>query len=418
MDIERPDLLKKRTRRNRLLIAAAALAFLTAVVFVLTLGKPNPQVRRDQVWIGTVQRGDMLRNVRGIGRLVPEELRWVTAQTAGRVEEKLVQSGDTVEPDTVILRLSNPQLAQQYLNAQLELKSAEAELISTRVQLQSELLALRSQLTQLREQAEMALLEKTINDQLFADSLVSELNLKRSELSAHHLQSRLAMETERLAFQERAMEPRLANQQTQVDRATARLNLLEKQVQALDVRAGSHGVVQRLNTEQGMQITEGQELALVADTRRLKGIVEIQESQAREIQVGQLAVVDTRSSGEVNARVSRIDPNVERGIVRVDVVFPEGLPAGCRVDQTIQGTIELQRLENIVFVDRPSVAREETNGSLFVLSGDGKSADRVAVSYGRSSVNLIEVLQGLNPGDQVILSDTSRWESARAIDLR
>jgi HlyD family secretion protein len=418
MDIERPDLFKKRRRNQRILAGVGIVAAIVATIWIVTLGQPNPQVNRDQVWIGAVQRGDMIRNVRGLGKLVPEDMRWITARVSGRVEERLVQSGAEVESDTVILRLSNPQLEQQYLNAQLEFKAAEAEFVSTRVRLQSELLALRSAHVQLKEQAEMAALEKTINDELFADGLVSELNRKRSELSARHLQSRLAMETERVQFQEEAIEPQLATQQTQVDRAQARLDLLESQIRALTVKAGSKGVLQRLSIEQGMQISEGQELALVSDPSRLKGVVEIQESQAREVRIGQVGLVDTRSSGEVAAVVTRIDPNVERGIVKVDVAFPDGLPEGCRVDQTIQGTIELQRLQDVVFMDRPTSAREGTQASLFVLSGDGSRADRVAVDFGRSSVSLIEVQKGLNPGDRVILSDTTRWENARSLDLR
>jgi HlyD family secretion protein len=418
MDIERPDLFKKRRRNQRTLIIVAVVAAVVTTLWIVTLGRPNPQVNRDQVWIGAVQRGDMIRNVRGLGKLVPEDMRWITARASGRVEERLVLSGAEVDPDTVILRLSNPQLEQQYLNAQLEFKAAEAEFVSTRVRLQSELLALRSAHVQLKEQAEMAALEKTINDELFADGLVSELNRKRSELSARHLQSRLVMETERVQFQEEAIEPQLATQQTQVDRAQARLDLLESQIQALTVKAGSRGVLQRLTIEQGMQISEGQELALVSDPSRLKGVIEIQESQAREVRIGQVGLVDTRSSGEVAAVVTRIDPNVERGIVKVDVAFPDGLPEGCRADQTIQGTIELQRLQQIVFMDRPTSAREGTQASLFVLSSDGGRADRVSVDFGRSSVSLIEVLKGLNPGDRVILSDTTRWENARSLDLR
>lgn len=418
MDIERPDRFKKRKLSKRLLFVGSGIALLAALIYVVTLGQPNPQVRRDQVWIGTVQQGDMLRNVRGLGRLAPEEMRWVTAQTAGRVEERLVMSGAVVNAETVILKLTNPQLEQQYLNARLELKAADAELASTRVRLQGELLAMRSQLTQLREQAEMAVLEKSINEELHTEGLVSELNLRRSELSAKHLQERMRMETERLTFQEQSIEPQLATQQTMVDRAQARLDLLEAQVAALTVKAGSAGVIQRLTIEQGMQIIEGQELALVSDPTRLKGVIEIQESQAREIRIGQPAIVDTRSSGEVTATVTRIDPNVERGIVKVDVVFTEPLPDGCRPEQTVQGTIELERLVDVVYVDRPTTAREEVSMNVFVLNNEGNLAERVSVDLGRSSVSLIEVKNGLNPGDRVILSDTSRWDNARSLDVR
>ena len=418
MDIERPDRFAKKQLRNRILIAVGGVLLAALLVYIFTLSKPAPRARKDQIWVGTVKQGDMLRNVRGLGRLVPEDMRWITSRISGRVEEKCVLSGASVDSDTVILRLSNPQLEQQYLNAQLEFKAAEAELISTRVRLQSDLLALRSNYIQLKEQTEMAKLDEEINDELYADGLVSELNRKRSELSAKHLSSRLEMETERLQFQEQSIEPQLATQQTQVDRALARLRLLESQIDALTVRAGYKGIVQQLDIEQGMQITEGQQLALVSDLSRLKGIVEIQESQAREVRIGQPVIVDTRSSGVVNATVSRIDPNVERGIVQVDVIFSDSLPDGCRAEQTIQGTIELQRLENIIYVDRPSVVRENTQASIFVLNGDGNGAERVPVTFGRSSVTLIEVVKGLNPGDRIVLSDTSRWDSADLIEIR
>ena len=418
MDIERPDLYKKKRRRLWMLSVSSISVLAALGVYVLTLGNPVPRVRKDQIWVGSVKHGDMLRNVRGLGRLVPQDMRWITSRTSGRVEEKLVQSGAAVEPETVILRLSNPELEQQYLNAQLELKAAEAELTSTRVRLQSDLLSMKSAYVQLQEQTEMALLEQEINNQLFADGLVSDLVRKRSELSAHHLQSRVKMEAERLAFQEQSMEPQLATQQTQVDRAKARLDLLGVQVDALVVRAGYRGVVQRLELEQGMQVAEGQEIALVSDPSRLKGVIEIQESQAREISVGQSALVDTRTSGEVAASVARIDPNDEMGFVKVDVVFANGLPDGCRADQTIQGTIELQRLEGVMYVDRPSVVKENTQTSVFVLSADGSRAERVPAEFGRSSVTLIEVISGLKNGDRIVLSDTSKWDNAKAIAIR
>ena len=418
MDIERPDRFAKKQLRNRILIAVGSVLVVALFVYIFTLNRPAPRARKDQIWVGTVKRGDMLRNVRGLGRLVPEDMRWISSRISGRVEEKCVLSGASVDPDTIILRLSNPQLEQQYLNAQLEFKAAQAELTSTRVRLQSDLLALKSNYIQLKEQTEMAKLDEEINNELYADGLVSELNRKRSELSAKHLSSRLEMETERLQFQEQSIEPQLATQETQVDRALARLKLLESQIDALTVRAGYKGIVQQLDIEQGMQVAEGQQLALVSDLGKLKGVVEIQENQAREVQVGQPVVVDTRSSGEVKATVSRIDPNVERGIVQVDVIFPDGLPDGCRAEQTIQGTIELQRLENIIYVDRPSVVRENTQASIFVLNPDGNGAERIPVTFGRSSVTLIEVLKGLNPGDRIVLSDTSRWDNSDRIEIR
>jgi HlyD family secretion protein len=360
----------------------------------------------------------MLRNVRGLGRLVPLNMRWISSQSSGRVEERFVDSGAVVKAGTVILRLSNPELEQQFENARLELKAAEAELTSTRVRLQSELLSMRSGYTLLQEQTEMAELDETINQELYSDGLVSELNLKRSELSAKHLRTRLAMEKERLDFQEQAMEPQLSTQQTQVDRALARVELLKTRIEGLQVKAGSDGVLQRLEIEEGMQVQIGQQIALVSDPSQLKAVIEIQESQAREVAVGQLATVDTRTSGEVVGAVSRIDPNVERGIVRVDIQFENALPEGCRPDQTVQGVIELQRLDNILYVDRPSTVKENSRESIFVIDPSSNRAERRPVTFGRSSVTLIEVIDGLRPGQKIILSDTSNWQRHEALEIR
>ena len=418
MDIERPERFAKKQLRRRIAYAIGAVLAVALFVYVFTLAAPLPAVDSDEIWTGQVKRGDMLREVRGLGKLVPSQMRWVTSETSGRVEERLVKSGATVEPETVILVLSNPQLEQQYQNAKLELEAADAELTSMRVRLQSELLAMRSSHTQLREQTEMAELEKEINDQLHAEGLVSELNRRRSELSAKHLRSRLKMETSRLEFQEQAIEPQLATQKTVVARAHARLALLRGRIEGLQVAAGSRGVVQQLDLEPGMQVAEGQQIALVADPLKLEAMLEIRESQAREIKVGQTAEIDTRTSGIVSGVVSRIDPNVERGIVRVDIRFPNGLPEGCRADQTIQGTIELQRLQDVVYVDRPSTVRENTRASVFVIDPSGDRANRTPVEFGRSSVTVIEVLEGLLPGERVILSDTSRWDGSEAIRIR
>lgn len=418
MDIERPDLLKRKRRRNTVLISITSIVAIAVIVYVFTLGTPLPSLAKDEAWTGTVVRGDMLRNVRGLGKLVPEDLRWITARTSGRVEEKFVLSGAQVEPDSQILKLSNPELEQQYINAQLELKAAEAELISTRVRLEGELLALKSSFTQLNEAADMAALDKQINEELHAEGLVSVRTLKRSNLSAHHLSARLAMEKERLQFQEQAIEPQLATQQTRVDRVQARLNLLETQISALNVLAGQKGVLQRLELEQGQQVAEGQQIALVSNPKKLKAVIEIQENQAREIQIGQKAIVDTRTAGKVEGIVSRIDPNVERSMVKVDVIFENGLPEGCRADQTVQGTIELERLVDVLYVDRPAIAKEDTLASVFKISSSGNLAERVSVKFGRSSVNLIEIVEGLSAGDRIILSDTTRWEDSDGIKLK
>lgn len=387
------------------------------LVSAFSMGGSVTTVDAKQVWTGQVRRGEMLRQVRGTGRLVPENVRWLTARSEGRVEERRVLSGAKVEPDTIILVLSNPSLEQQLVNAKLELQAAEADLTSTRVRLQSELLAMRGSFTQLQEEADMAQLEAEINRELHQKGLLSELNRKRSDLRAEHLAVRLKTEAERLAFQEQAIEPQLATQQTQVDRALARHGLLKEQTDALIVRAGYSGVLQRLDVEPGMQVAQGSSLAQVADLGALKAVIEAPESQAREISPGQPVIVDTRTSGKVPGIVSRVDPDVRGGYVNVDVTFPEGLPDGCRAEQSVEGAIELERLDNVVYVERPAGVGEFATSSLFRLDGEGM-AERVPVRFGRASVSTVEVVEGLRPGDQIILSDTSRWSGADVLRIR
>jgi len=323
-----------------------------------------------------------------------------------------------VEPDTVILVLSNPSLEQQLVNARLEFEAAEADLTSTRVQLQSSLLAMRSSFIQLQEEADMANLEAEINRELHRKGLLSELNRKQSDLRAQHLSVRLKTEAERLQFQEQAIEPQLATQQTQVDRAQARYNLLKEQCDALKVKAGFAGILQRLEVEPGMQVREGDSLAQVADLGILKAVIEAPEAQAREIRAGQNVRIDTRTSGEVDGVVSRVDPDVQRGYVRVDVSFPGGLPAGCRAEQSVEGSIELERIADVINVDRPAGVTEFANASLFRIDPEAGTAQRVPVRFGRASVSSVEVVSGLQPGDRIILSDTSRWADRNSLRIR
>jgi len=418
MDIARPDLARNKKLKQRFWIALIGILCVSFTVYVMTLGSPVPSVSADQIWIGKVERGTMENNLRGMGRLVPENVRWITSRAPGRVEERMVLSGAFVQPDTVILRLSNPELVQKLADAKLELECADADMAAARVRLQGELLALKSSVVELREATEMAELDAKIQDELFADKLVSGLNRERAELHARHSRIRLQMEEERLSFQDSSIEHQLASQKTRVDRARAQAELLQQQVDALTVRAGFAGVLQRLELEPGMQVVQDALIAQVADMDKLKAVIEIQEAQARNVESGQDVIVDTRTSGEVEGKVARVDPNVENGIVRVDVVFDGPLPAGCRAEQTVQGTIRLERLENVMYMPRPSAAQPMSASSVFLVDKSGGSAMRVQVFYGKASVSQIEVASGLKPGDQVILSDTSRWESANALNIK
>jgi len=418
MDIERPDLQKKKILKKRLIIGGASVAIIGFVAFVLTLSAPMQSVKADQIWVGEVKQGTMERNLRGMGKLVPENMRWITARAAGRVEERFVLSGALVNAGTPILKLSNPELEQSLADSILELESAEAEMAGAEVRLKGELLALKSRVEELQETTDMAEIESRIQDQLFERRLVSDLNRERAELHAKHSRKRLQMEEERLSFQESSMGHQLASQRTRVDRARAQVTLLQGQVDALTVRAGFAGVLQRLELEPGMRAEQGALIAQVADMTALKAVVEIQEAQAREVTIGQNVKIDTRTSGEVSGTVSRVDPNVENGIVKVDVHFDTPLPSGCRAEQTIQGIIELERLDDVVYLSRPASAQAMSTSTIFLMNKDNSVATRVPISFGKASVSEIQVLEGLKPGDNVILSDTSRWESAKALEIK
>ena len=417
MDIARPDIEKKKKLRQRLYIGAGIAGAAAFVLFIVTLGKPLPKVEADQVWTGVVEHGTMLRNLRGAGKLVPENVRWISARAAGKVEQRFVLSGAAVTPDTPILKLSNPELAQHLADAKLDFEAAQADLESARVRLQGDLLALKSGVEELREATELSELDARIQSELYADKLVSTLNCQRAQLHAQHSRVRLGMEEARLAFQESSIDHQLASQKTRVDRARAQVELLQEQVDGLIVRAGFSGIVQRLEVEPGMQVEQGALVAQVADMERLKAVVEIQESQARDVRPGQAVTVDTRTSGEVKGVVARVDPNVENGIVKVDVHFDAPLPSGCRAEQSVQGTVEIERLENVTFVQRPAMAQPQTTTTVFRLEGSGSVARRVPVNFGRASVSQIEVTSGLKTGDKIILSDTSRWQSAQGLEI-
>jgi len=417
MDIARPDIEKKRRLKKRVALAAGIAVAVGFTLFVLTMGRPLRKVDADDIWVGQVQKGDMVRSLRGTGKLVPENVRWISARAAGRVEQRFILSGAAVEPGTLILKLSNPELEQRLGEAKLVLEAAQADLDGARVRLQSDLLALKSSVESLREETELSQLDARIQADLFADKLVSPLNCERARLHAEHSLIRLKMEEERLDFQTSSIEHQLASQKTKVDSAKASLELLQSQADALSVRAGFSGILQKLDLEPGMEVVQGSVIAQVADMSALKAVLEVQESQARDVAPGQSVVIDTRTSGEVTGIVSRVDPNVENGIVKVDVHFDSPLPAGCRAEQTVQGTIELEKLNDVLHVDRPSLVLQDTTAQVFRLDGSGRTARRITVVFGRASVSQIEVKSGLKAGEKIILSDTTRWGNAEALEI-
>lgn len=415
VDIPRPDQRRKKRVRQAAYIVAALTAVLLITVGVSRLKPAAPTVDRATVWVDTVKRGPMLRQVRGTGTLVPEDIRWIPATTDGRVERIVLRPGAVVDADTVILELSNPELEQSVLEAELQLEAAEAQLENRRAELESQLLALRATTAQVEAEYRQARLQAEADEALARDGLISDLTMKISRSRADELEHRSKLERQRLETAERALKSQLAVQEAEVGRLRTVHQLRRSQLDALRVRAGVSGVLQQVPVEVGARVTPGTNLARVADPTRLKAELRIAETQAKDVQIGQVAVVDTRN-GTVNGRVSRIDPAATNGTVLVDIALEGPLPRGARPDLTVDGTIELERLDDVVYVGRPAFGQEHSTVGLFKLEPDG-SAVRVQVRLGRSSVNTIEILEGLKPGDQVVLSDMSAWDAFERVRL-
>lgn len=375
-----------------------------------------PTVERSLVWIDTVKRGEMLREVRGIGTLVPEQISWIAARSAGRVDRILLHPGADVRSDDVILVLSNPEVAQAATDAASQLNAAEADLQSFKVQLDSGLLAAESTAAAAKADYEQAKLRAQVNEELFKKGLVSELDMKLSKVTAEQAEARNTIEQKRFAFARGGIAPQLAMKTAEVDRVRAQAKLRQDEFGALEVRAGMAGVLQVVPVEIGAQVAAGANLARVADPSRLKAEVRIPETQAKDVRLGLPAAIDTRN-GVVEGRVSRVDPAVQNGTVLVDVSLTGKLPPGARPDLSIDGTIQLERLEHVVFVGRPAFGQEKSIVDMFKLDPSGLYALRTPVRLGRSSVNTIEVVSGLTPGDRVILSDTSQWDDHDRIRL-
>ena len=409
MDIARPDLARKKQMRHSLYSVSALIVVALVTVGVSRLEPAAPRVDRDTVYLDTVQRGLMVRQVRGTGTLVPERIRWIPATTDGTVERIVIRPGALVAPDTVILELSNPELEQSTLEARLNLAAAEARYSNRQVEVERDLLDQRATLATTEAQLKTARLQADADDQLFTQGLVSSLQVQQSQSAEQEFDTRYALEQERLRMATDTVEAQLAVEQAEVDRLRTLYELRQQQMADLHVRAGMPGVLQQVPLDEGQRITTGTNLARVGDPTVLKAELRIAETQARDVQLGQSATIDTRN-GVIPGHVTRIDPAVENGTVTVDVALDGALPRGARPDLTVDGTIELERMENIVFVGRPVFGQEESVVSLFKVEEDGTHAARTRVSLGRASVNTIEVLDGLQPGDRVVLSDMSTWD--------
>ncbi len=416
MDVPREGVAAKKRKRRILIIGASAVGLILATFALSRLKPAAPSVDRSSVWIDTVKRGPMVRQVRGLGTLVPEEIRWIPANTEGSVEKILIWPGTKVEPGDVILELTSPELEQSAHEAESKAKAAEAELATMRATLQRELLEQESKTAAAHSAYEQSKMERQTNDQLAKNGLVAELVYKTSKIKEEELGKGDEIEQKRLAFSRDSIEPQLASKQAAVDQANQLAKLKLDQVEALHVKAGMAGVLQQLPIQIGQRVKIGDNLARVADPSKLKAQIKIAETQAKDIQPNQQAVIDTRN-GVVKGHVKRVDPAVEQGTVTVDVAFDEELPKGARPDLSVDGTIELERLDNVVFVGRPAFGQENNTVGMFKLVPGSNDAVRTPVKLGKSSVNTIEILSGLNPGDQVILSDTSAWDSHERIRL-
>ena len=418
MDISRPDIRQKKRRQQIILGAVALVVVAVAAYFVFRLKPAAPIVDRATIWTDTVKRGPLLRQVRGPGTLVPREdrIRLIPAETEATVLRIRVLPGAKVEPDTLLMDLVDPQLQQELLDAQLQLKSARADYTNVRAKLQSDLMTQRAGAATVGSDDKQAQLQASTDKSLYDLGVISGLSYSASKGKADDLTNRNNIEKQRLTLNEKAIETGLAVAQTKVEQAQALLALKQKQLDALSVRAGISGVLVELPHQVGEHVAPGTTLAKVVQPDQLKASLKIAETQARDIQIGQPAEIDTHN-GVIPGKVTRIDPAVIAGTVTVDVELAGALPLGARPDLSVDGTIDLDRMTNVVFVGRPAFGNENSTINLFKLGPDGKTAVRVPVKVGRASVNSIQVLEGLQEGDTVILSDMSRWDTADKIRL-
>ncbi len=417
MDVPRsPEILKQKKRRRLLYGIAGAAAVLLVTLGLARLKPAARSVERTSVWIDAVKRGPMLRQVRGLGTLVPEEIRWIPAQTQGRVERLVTLAGSAVKPDTIVLELSNPEVEMAALDAEAQLRAAQAAYVELKVRLKTQRLDQEATAARIQAEYSQAKMQADRDEELFKHGLLPDITQKLSRVSADELANRDRVEKARLAVADESIQAQLAVQQARVEQVRALANVRRDQLQALKVRAGIDGVLQQLPVEVGQQVAPGTNLARVAQPTKLKAVVRVPETQAKDVQIGQVAEVDTRN-GVVAGKVARVDPAVQNGTVTVDIALTGELPRGARPDLTVDGTIELERLTDVIFVGRPAQGQPESQVSLFRLESDGVHASRVKVTLGRASVSTVEVREGLQPGEQVILSDTSAWDASDRIRL-
>lgn len=417
MDIARPDLKLNRQRRRWVLASAGILVLTTAGFAISSLEPAAPAVDRASVWIDTVKRGDLLREVRGPGQLVPKEIRWISADTSSRVERILIKPGARVDADTVIVELRNPEIDDQVLAAQAALAAAKADLEARRTQLQSLVLDQQSQIATVNAEYQGAKLQAEAEGELNRRGIVSALQFRQTQLRAEQLEIRVGIERQRLTMQKNNLSAQLSAEGARLEQLKNTFELRQRQAEELSVKAGMSGILQVVAVEEGQQVAPGTNLARVAQPEVLRAELRVPETQAKDIKLEQVVRVDTRN-GIVPGKVVRIDPAVLNGTVQVDVDLEGALPPGARPDLSVDGTIEIEKLVDVLFVGRPAFGQAESSTTLFRIDAQGDIARRVPIQLGRASVSLIEVARGLQAGDQVILSDTSAYEQHERLRLR
>jgi HlyD family secretion protein len=416
MDVKREGIARQKLVRRVVWMGLLGVAAAVTTWGLSRLKPAAPSVEAGTLWFGTVKRGPMIRNTRGLGTLVPEEILFIPAQNEGRVDRVALRPGVPVQPDTVLLVLSNPELELQMTDLEWQVKAAEATLADLRVRLAQQKLEQQSRSAQVQADQVKAQLQYERDAQLFKSGLTPELTVRLSEASAKELSHRVRVEQERLASYDEMIRAQVEAQRVNIEKLRSQYQLKKSQVDQLTIRAGTSGVLQELALQVGQRVTVGTVLAKVVQPTRLKAELKVPETQAKDVQLNQLAEVDTRN-GVVKGRVARIDPAAVNGTVTVDIRLEEKLPPGARPDLSVDGTIELERLSDVLFVERPVFGQPNSVVGLFRVEAEGKEASRVQVRLGRTSVNAVEVLDGLRTGDRVVLSDMSQWDAHQRIRL-
>ncbi|HYV10604.1 MAG TPA: HlyD family efflux transporter periplasmic adaptor subunit [Pyrinomonadaceae bacterium] len=418
MDIKRAPKSKIKKKIRNAVMIVVGIAAIGGITYGLTKLKPAaPTLDSSTAVIETVKRGEMVRDVRGNGTLVPEVTRWVPAPADGRIEKILLKAGVEVDPSTVIAELSNPQLEQQAADTDLQVKAAQADLENLKVKLESDTMTQKAAIATINSQYSQAKLQLDADEVLGKQGLVADLTLKISRVTVQDLANRLKVEQERLAVNSKSTKAQLNAAASRLDQLKALAVLKRQQVDELKVRAGSGGVLQQVLVTEGQQVTPGTNIARVADPASLKAVLRVAETQISGVRVGQPVIVDTRN-GLIQGTVSRIDPAAREGTFEIDASLVGPLPPSARPDLSVDGTIELERLKDVLKVGRPAFGQAQQTIGMFVLSPDGTEAERRSVKLGRNSVSQIEILDGLKEGDRVIISDTTALDSYNRIRIR